>query len=524
MRRFWLCLLSLFLVSCDLLENDPYARYGVDRADSLILIGGQPLTLDPALTYSGPDSPLGHVFGGLVSLDVNLQIQPDLAAGWEVEENGRLYTFYLRKHAVFHDGKPVTAQDVLFSWQRAAHPDTESDTVATYLGDIEGLLAFHDGQAEQISGVQVIDDHTLQVRLTEPSITFLAKLAYPVAYIVDAQNVAQPDWQYSPNGTGPFRLEAWEDDEIIVLERNPLYHHALPQLAHVVYRLGADLPLALYETDEIDMVGIGGNTLTRVQDPNNAMNADLRTTVSLCTASLVLNNHRPPFDDPRVRLAFLLGVDRSQLLETFSPYTALKADTLLPPGMPGYVPNETPLPFDPAWARSLMLEAGYDESNFPVLTFTTSGYGEVGSYVTAVITYWQQNLGVIIEPEVVDPFLHLQRLYDGEGGHIYVSSWCADYPDPQNFLEVLYGSESKQNLSGFADDAVDDLLAQARSEPDIEKRLALYQQAEARLLSLTPVIPMSHSLRAILVKPRVQGYELTPFGVAQWRTVSLQEQ
>src|SRR5690606_35362745 len=141
------------------------------------LLGGQPRTLDPAKTIGGPDGPLGLIFSGLVMLDADLQIQPELAAGWEVSEDGLTYTFYLRKNVLFHDGRPFTAQDVIFSWERAASPATGSDTVQTYLGDIVGIQAVIDGQAEQISGLRAIDDYTLEVQRTAPVAYVFQKLA-----------------------------------------------------------------------------------------------------------------------------------------------------------------------------------------------------------------------------------------------------------------------------------------------------------------------------------------------------------
>ncbi len=164
--------------------------------------------MDPALTLGGPDSPLGHIFSGLVSLDTNLQVQPELAAGWEVSEDGLTYTFYLRKDALFHNGRSLTAQDIIYSWERAADPATGSDTAQTYLGDIEGVQAKLDGTAAQISGLRAIDDHTLEVRLTAPIVYFLAKLAYPVAYVVDQENVAQSDWDASGQWQWPLQTGA----------------------------------------------------------------------------------------------------------------------------------------------------------------------------------------------------------------------------------------------------------------------------------------------------------------------------
>jgi ABC-type transport system substrate-binding protein len=519
----------LLLLNCQLvsgaLPSDPVA--GIERSNAIFLVGSQPTTLDPARTHGGPDIALGHLFGGLVTLDTHLQVQPDLAGGWTVSDDGLLYTFYLRRNAVFHDGRPVTAADVVFSWERAADPATRSDTAQTYLGDIAGIQAMLDGQADHISGLRLIDDHTLEVRLTAPVVYFLAKLAYPVAFVVDRENVGQPDWEHQPNGTGPFQLQTWRDDEVMVLARHENYHLEPAHISHLVYLLGPGLPMALYEQDEIDLVGIGGDTLERAQDPNTPLGQELRLTATMCTDAIGLNTRLPPFDDVRVRQAFNYALDKEALLEIFTNGNALVAVGPLPPGMPGYgVSHVTGYPLALEEAHRLLAEAGYDERRadgrlvgFPELTYTTAGYGDVDDYVTAVITMWQENLGITIRPVVLDPFIYFDELYSGNVGNLFANGWCADYADPQNFLDVLYHSQSQQNLGGFSDPAIDNLLEEARVESDEEARLALYGDIERQIVAAAPVVFVSHDIAAVLVKPWVQNYVLTPIGVAQWQHV-----
>ncbi|MAT98378.1 MAG: ABC transporter substrate-binding protein [Anaerolineaceae bacterium] len=526
-KSLLLITISFFLLSCQLMTRAPQLLQNnadIDRDDAIFLLGGQPRTLDPAKTIGGPDGPLGLIFSGLVTLDADLQVQPELAAGWVVSDDGRTYTFYLRKNVLFHDGRPFTAQDVIFSWERAANPATGSDTVQTYLGDVEGIQAVIDGEAERISGLRAIDDYTLKVQLTAPVVYFLQKLAYPVAFVVDSENVDGRNWEYAPNGTGPFRLQNWEDDEEIILVRNDSYYLAPARVRHIVYDLGPGLPLALYEEGEIDLVGVGGANLDRVEDPNNRLHDQLQLGVSLCTSTIGLNNQLPPFDDVRVRQAFNFALDKELLIETFSGGDALVATGSLPPGMPGYTadPNRG-YPFDPARANQLLDEAGYaDRSTFPVVTYTTSGYGDVGGYVTAVISLWQETLGVTIQPVVIDPFIYYDELYAGSTGNIYSSGWCADYPDPQNFLDILYHGNSQQNIGRYVNSQVDALLEQARTEPDVTTRLAQYAEIERLIVADAPVIFISHSLQAALVSPDLDGFVLTPLGVRQWHRVGVE--
>lgn len=511
--------LVCLLCGCGLLDNndDPAAQYDVDHDNAIYLRGGQPLTMDPATTHASPADALGHIFSGLVTLDNNLQVQPDLAAGWTVSDDGLIYTFYLRKNAVFHNGRPVTAQDVIFSWERATDPAIGSDTVETYLGDIAGVTERLAGTADSLSGLRSLDDHTLEVRLAAPVIYFLAKLAYPVSFIVDQENVGQADWEHTPNGTGPFKLQLWRDDDIMILARNDNFYREPAKVENLVVLMGPGLSLGMYEQDEIDLVGIGGDALARAQDPNNSLSAELRMSVDMCTSTIGLNNTIPPFDDVRVRQAFNYAVDKQDLIDIFTDGNGLVASGALPPGMPGYSEELTGYPYDPERARQLLAEVG----ELPPLTFHMSGYDDVGSYATAVISMWQENLGVTIEPVLIDPYTFFNELYSGNTGHIFSSGWCADYPDPQNFLDVLYHTGSRQNLSGFSNPEIDLLLEQARVERDIPTRLAMYHQAEQIIVEQAPVVFMSHSVSAVLVKPRLQNYILSPIGVTQWHLVSL---
>lgn len=519
-RILALSLLLLTLTACGLLPESVVSSY--DPAETLFFSGGQPRTLDPARTLGGPDGALGHIFSGLTTLDTDLQVQADLAAGWTVSDDGLVYTFYLRRNAVFHDGRSVTADDVRFSWERAADPATGSDTALTYLGDIDGVAEKLAGTADQIHGLRVLDDHTLEVTLNAPVVYFLQKLAYPVAFVVDGDNVAAADWEQTPNGTGPYRLQTWRDDDILVLSRFDAFYTEPAQIRQVVIDLGPSLPLAQYEQGELDLIGIGGPTLERAQDPNSPFYTQLRTGVSMCTTTIGLNNGLPPFDDVRVRQAFNFALDKELLIDTFSNGNGLVANGALPPGMPGFNSELVGYPFDPQRARDLLAEAGYaNPADLPTLTYTTSGFGDVGGYETAVITLWQEELGVMIEPEVIEPFTYYDQLYAGNVGHLYSSGWCADYPDPQNFLDILYHSDSRQNIGGFRDPQIDALLAQARTERDAGTRLALYQEIERLLVAAAPVLFVSHAETAVLVNPAVQNYTLTPIGVPQWHRLAL---
>ena len=243
----------------------------------------------------------------------------------------------------------------------------------------------------------------------------------------------------------------------------------------------------------------------------------------MCTTYVGFDNSRPPFDDPLVRQAFSLAIDRERITDGLYNGNALPAAGLLPPGMPGYSGEVGNLAHEPSAAQALLAQAGYDDpADFPAVTFNTSGYGGVGPLVTALITMWQENLDVTVEPLMLDPYEYLDELYGGNTGHVFNAGWCADYPDPENFLDVLFHSGSQQNLTGYGDPAVDALLEQARVESDVAKRLTLYGDIERQIVAAAPAAFLVHSLSAVLVKPHLKNYVLTPIGVPQWQNVAIE--
>ncbi len=197
-----------FTESFTLQEPKPF---GVSRQTSLFLSWGEILTLDPALFEGSPAGIVGAIFSGLVRIDKDLKVVPDIAEKWDVSDNGKTYTFYLREGVKFHDGKPVTAHDFKHSWERACDPETESEKARLFLGDIVGAKEMLAGEATELRGVRGIDDLTLEVTIDGSKPYFLSKLVYPTAYVVDRANVARGmNWTDKPNGTGPFELKEWK--------------------------------------------------------------------------------------------------------------------------------------------------------------------------------------------------------------------------------------------------------------------------------------------------------------------------
>jgi oligopeptide transport system substrate-binding protein len=500
------------------------ALYGLGRDQSLVLAGGEsknPREYDPATTHGSGDK---LVFSGLVSFDPKLNLVPDLAGSWDAKD-GTVYTFRLRPDARFHNGKPVTTQDVIYSWERAADPKTKSDTVLTYLGDIVGVKEMSEGKADHISGLKAIDDHTLQVTIDAPKPYFLLKLTYPTAFVVDRQNVESgPDWYRTPNGTGPYRLARWDSFKLMLYERNDDYYLDPPAIPYAIIQLFTGDSLRLYESGDVDMTGVGSSSLPRFEDPKEPLHTDLINGVSLCTGMILFDVKQPPFDDPKVRQAFSLAFNRSQYVDVVLHGDALPALGPLPPGLPGFNANLKGLQYDPARARQLLAESKYGSADkLPPIVYTDGGTGsDVGGSVAALAQMWQQNLGVTITVENVEPDKYSDLMHAGQHGQIFEGGWCADYPDPENFVDVLFHTDAQQNQGHYSNRQLDALVEQARVEQNTAKRLQLYQQAEQIIVDDAPAIFTTHSLSHVLVKPYIKGYVLTPIDIPLERYLSIE--
>ncbi len=513
--RALLCALGAVLaMGCnDGLRRD---RAAPDRSSAgpteLRLMGGDPSTLDPVME-PGRNYKV-EIFSGLVKLNEKLQVVPDIAERWTVSDGGRSYTFNLRDGVRFHDGKPVGAADVTFSLDRAAAPETGSDLAHTYLGDIVGVRARLGGESTSIAGVVALDERTVRITTDAPKVYFLAKLTYSPAAVVDRETVARGnDWYKTPNGTGPFKLGRWKKDEEMVLERNADFYDGPPKVARVKYFL-AGPGLRLYENGEVDVVTVPLDALDRVRDPRDSLHRDLITGTPLSTTFVGFNTRIPPFDDLKVRQAFNHAVDKERLNRAAR---FLTAQGILPPGMPGYDPSLQGLAYDPVRARQLLAESSYGgAAGLAPLTLSVMGTDTA----KAVVEMWKDVLGVDVAIQQAGfktfwPDLLRHR------HQVFIVGWGADYPDPEDFLDVLFHSGSQHNFGQYSNSAVDRLLEGARAEPDVPRRLRTYQEVERMIVADAAWVPLRHFVSHVLVKPYVKNYVLAPQVIPRLKEVEI---
>jgi len=515
MKRIWqlvlLCLLVSALLSLPSTACLPFSGQGV-----LNLWDTGPLTLDPAISADmSSHTYVMQIFSGLVRLDQELNIAPDIAESWEESLDGKTYIFHLRQGVKFHNGRDVKAADFKYSWERACDPATGSGTAATYLGDIVGAKDMLAGKTGEISGVEVIADYTLRVTIDAPRAYFLDKLAYPTAFVVDRADVESgQNWWREPDGTGPFKLREWTPSQRLILERSQIYYGEPAKLEQIIFHFLAGVPMALYETGQIDVTLVSTSYIDQASDETNPLHQGLAVTPELSLYYIGFNTAQPPFDDVNVRRAFCLAVNKERIAEVILRDMVGVADGILPPGMPGYTETLKGLDYDVEKAKELIADSKYrDVSNLPPIALTFEGYGNsIPRYLGAIIQEWQQNLGVEVSVRQLEPENFLYNLKQ-EKDEMFMLGWIADYPDPHTFLDILFYTGSENNIFEYSNLDLDTLLDQAAIEQDRAVRLDMYQQAEQLVVDDAPCFPLFHGTNYILVKSYVKGYELSPLGV-----------
>lgn len=485
--------------------------------------GAEPITLDPVhIRDTGSAGYVQEIFAGLTRIGPGLSVKPDLASSWTVSDDGLTYTFTIRREAKFHDGRTLTAEDVVWSWMRALNPATGSLAGSVFLEYIKGANAYVTGEADSVSGLRVAGSRTLEVTLISPLSFFPSKLSAGPALIVDRHNVSAGDeWWRSPNGSGPYALEDWQPETLITLRRaaTASWLSGGPEIVEF-HQLDVGEDLLLYENDELDLVDIGAADLDRFRDPNEPRREQLLTTPDLALQYVGFNTALAPFDDAHVRRALALATDRAFINEVVLGNTQREAKGVIPPGLPGHRLDFEGLTFDPEAARLELTKSTFGGAEaLPTITVVAPGDSLSGNpFLEVVVDPWRTELGldVVIEvrsfDDVVatldDPNHDIQAFFLG---------WSADFPDAFNFTDELFGSDRPDNSWRLSDAVVDDLIERARNADTDEQRLHYYGQIEDRVIDQGVLIPLLFFVSHELVQPWVEGYTGRPM-TREWLT------
>jgi ABC-type oligopeptide transport system substrate-binding subunit len=485
----------------------------------------EPATLSPGVAMDLPTGVMqDQLFSGLVEISPDMSVNPDVAHSWEVLDGGRKYVFHLRDDVVWSDGVAVTAGDFEYALKRALAPGRQWRPVEL-LFDIQGARAYHQGEEtdpDQV-GVRAVDDLTLVIELEEPTSYILYVLAFSPMFPVPRHVVQDhgTDWEHPEHlvTNGPFRLASWERGKSMVLERNPTYHGRSTgnlQRVECTFLSGQTGSLLhLYQEDGLDVYGdLSPAELSRARQRHAG---EYVSGPRLSLDFVGFDVSRPPFDDRRVRRAFTLATDRETLADvTLRGYANPATGGFVPLGMPGHSPG-IGLPYDPEAARRLLAEAGYPGGRgFPAIDCIARddpGHDLMSAHLGA---QWREILGIELAWEEVEWARFPDRM-SANTPHLWVVGYWADYPDPDDYLRVVWWLPH-----GWRNPTYDRLVDDARRVLDQQERLGLYQQADRILVEEAPVLPLCYARVHMLVKPWVRKYITSPLRWWYWKHAVLE--
>ena len=467
----------------------------------------EPSGLDPARaedTYQG--FVIAQIFEGLVNLDANLNVVPAIARSWLVESGGLVYHFVIRPGARFHNGRPVTAEDVAWSFLRAAK--TPGGFAREHMAHIVGGLAAMAGEAPTISGVRVDGPQALTITLVEPYAPFLNVLATAQMRIVPRESVLGPgaDFAHHPVGSGPFQLDEWRRGERIVLTASDAYWKGRPYLDRVEIDVAPghdDRVFEAFLNGDVDLAAFGKADRQRVP-----AGATVVQRLEMAVTCLGLNVAAPPFDDPRVRRAAALSLDRDAILEA-SGRVAVPTRGIVPLGMVGGPPQVLAPSRDADEAREALEHLGGRKP--AVAELWSNGTSPRTRATAQAIGRNLESVGIPVRHHAVS-WPALVETVDAAKAPAYLMTWVADTPDRDSFLGVLFHSRGASNYLHYADEEVDSLLAAARRDMDPAERIRLYDEVERRVGAANVLIPLFSEQSSYAVRPGLEGVAVDPMG------------
>lgn len=463
-------------------------------------------SLDPAEANNLSEAKvLVNIFEGLVRFKPNsTDIEPCLATDWEVSADGRTWVFSLRKGVLFHDNTPFTAEAVKFTVERQLQP-LKKDNM-TYGNFTFGI----------VQSVEVVNDYTIKFTLNSSYSPFLRNLAMPwAAPIVSPASVnKQGDNFYkNPVGTGPYYLAGW-DGENPVLMANNKYWGQVPKINSILFTYG---PLTerthSFNTGIADIADIPTRQLERVAREGNLI---LKQS-SASLGYLGMYNDRPPFNNPRVRRALCVAIDRKEIAQKLFSDSSLAANSPLPPNILGYHKDLKPYSGGPKVAKELLKAAGFPSGlDITLINYNSPRpYNPLGSVVLPDLVKRQlaeAGIRVTIKSYAWHEF---KTALNNQEGDAFLFGWVGDNMDPDNFLYTLLSSGGipQTNLTKYKNSEVDRLITAAQKERDEAVRRRLYFHAQQIILQDTPIVFLNYGQDTIVVGDYIKELTLNPYGL-----------
>ena len=456
-----------------------------------------------------------NIYDRLVDIEVDdngtSKIVPSLAESWDISDDGLEYTFHLRQGVKFHNGNDFTAEDVAYTFHRLL--TVEGGVNTEFIDQIKGADELLAGETDTLEGVEVVDDYTVKVTLKEPFAGFLASISSPGVSIYDSEatEAAGEDFGMDPAvtvGTGPFEFSSWSFNNQLVLTRNEDYWKGASELPGVVIKIIPDTETQsmMFESGELDILDLdyAADSVDRFTEtyPDQIVQGP-RVGITYFT----MNFNQEPFQDVRVRKAVQMSIDRQAILDALYGGRGQVEQGIFPHGLIGFNPDQEEIKYDPEAAKALLAEAGYPDG-FDMEIAADSSSSDTVTMALEIISDQLSEVGINAEIRNYDESTWLETRKSGELGS-FMSTWSADYNDPDNFIYTFFGNEEKTKIRSinYPDTEVMDRVAKARTIVDDDERLAEYKALEEKIVHEDAAwVPMFSRLHLYAVSKRVQGF------------------
>ena len=456
-----------------------------------------------------------NIFDRLVDVEVdadgNSKIVPSLAENWDISDDGLEYTFHLRQGVKFHNGNDFTAEDVAYTFHRML--TVEGGVNTEFIDQIKGANELLAGETDTLEGVEVVDDYTIKVTLKEPFAGFLASISSPGVSIYDSEATEAAGDQFGMDpavtvGTGPFEFSSWSFNNQLVLTRNEDYWKGASKLPGVVIKIIPDTETQsmMFESGELDILDLdyAADSVDRFTEtyPDQIVQGP-RVGIVYFT----MNFNKEPFQDVRVRKAVQMSIDRQAILDALYGGRGQVEQGIFPHGLIGFNPDQEEIKYDPEAAKALLAEAGYADG-FDMEIAADSSASDTMTMALEIVSDQLAEVGIRAEIKNYDESTWLETRKSGELGS-FMSTWSADYNDPDNFIYTFFGNEEKTRIRSinYPDTEVMERVAKARTLVNEDERLAEYKALEEKLIHEDAAwVPMFSRLHLFAVSKRVQGF------------------
>jgi oligopeptide transport system substrate-binding protein len=524
-------ILGLVLTGCGTASNSGGGTSAAKEMKMSFAPGGEPKTLDPQMSNGVPEAIMEMaMFDGIMRLDKDNVPQLAVADSVEVSSDGLKYTIKL-KDSKFSNGDPLTAADFKASWLHGLDPAAAAEYAYQFFY-IKNAEAYNSKKAKvEDVGINAVDAKTLEVTLEAPCPYFKSLLALPTYYPVDQKNAtAKKTWNTDAStfvGNGPFMMKSWSHNDKMVLVKNPNYYDASNvKLTELDFNLVEDGKAATtaFEAGQLD----GHDNLVPEDIVRFKKSGTLKQAPMLGTYFYRFNTTKKPLNDPRVRQALAIALNRQDLIDNVFKGGQTPAFAYVP----GAIPDATPgkdfrttggnfYKEDLAKAKQLLADAGYpDGKNFPTLTILYNTNGSHQLPAQAIQDYWQKNLGISVKLQGQEWAVY-QQSEQGLQYDIARAGWIGDYIDPMTFMD-MFVTNGGNNETGWSNAAYDKDIDVAKKSADQTVRMNAMHDAEKILMNEMPIIPIYFYVQNYVLKDNIKGVNVLPLGFFDFKTATVQ--